>query len=576
MERLIASYTTGYDEDRFISSKLGIKKAQQINLPIDCSPTRIRLNLRNHASAGVSTNILLRIETDSGGVQPSGTLVNSLSKRVMQRFEDQDYAYRDFYFAPGVLNLSKNTDYWLVLQHENDLINDSVYAWAADTTSPGYTDGDSAAMEVFGTWIPDSSVDFQFEIYVDEPGIQTQKRFWHKIYDSGNKYITTWSDVMNEPSFSWQKNGGMGEMTINLARSVNDFGENEDVRLGNKVKTIIHDSDSSNGAQIFTGEISGYEPILNEDGSQYISVSVISTTSSLKNSLVKDGSATTVSYSSEDPSFMFKDLIDKYNGDITYTDQSIDGTGSTETYNFEYIDYYDALNSIVSISPAYWHWYIDGDNIIHFKKTDFNNIDHVLYIGKHIKKVEAQKKGIGALYNVVYFLGGGDPNLYIKTERTSSISEYGRREIKIKDERVTTLGTAQAKSNAFLDENDHPKLALTIKVIDNSIDGSRGYDIEKFKPGDVVQVLDPKRPTMTTNWYNNTGTIGNMVWDVSFWDFDITASIGQPMEIVQIDYDFNEATLTLAEKDFNIADKIAGIDKDLDIVRTSNIPSTPS
>lgn len=93
-----------------------------------------------------------------------------------------------------------------------------------------------------------------------------KKRFLYKVYDNTGVFVTTWNDVITEPSFSAEINGSFSELKVALARSVSSFGENKDVKYGNIVKVFVFDGDSGvAGVQIYSGMISSYEPII--DGS---------------------------------------------------------------------------------------------------------------------------------------------------------------------------------------------------------------------------------------------------------------------------------------------------------------------
>lgn len=102
------------------------------------------------------------------------------------------------------------------------------------------------------------------------------KRFLYKIYEGDGTFITTWGDVVSEPSFSVEMNGGMSEMSVRLARGVFNFGENIDVKYGNRVKLYVFDEESGqNGVCIYSGFISRYEPVI-EGRKETIEITVVS------------------------------------------------------------------------------------------------------------------------------------------------------------------------------------------------------------------------------------------------------------------------------------------------------------
>jgi len=103
------------------------------------------------------------------------------------------------------------------------------------------------------------------------------KQYFHKIYDKDGVYISTWGkDVTNAPNFKWKMNGGMGEQKIFLKRDVKDFGENVDVKMGNKIETWIQDGDQEIGKLVWTGVLNRYEPKIIANGDQIIDVRGIS------------------------------------------------------------------------------------------------------------------------------------------------------------------------------------------------------------------------------------------------------------------------------------------------------------
>ena len=85
---------------------------------------------------------------------------------------------------------------------------------------------------------------------------QDNKTFLYKVYDPDGSYLKTWNDVVNDPTFNWPMNGGLGEMTVRLARKYDAFGEEEDIDLRNEVRVYLRDSDSAT---------SGYENIVNQE-----------------------------------------------------------------------------------------------------------------------------------------------------------------------------------------------------------------------------------------------------------------------------------------------------------------------
>lgn len=389
-----------------------------------------------------------------------------------------------------------------------------------------------------------------------------QKYFMHKVYDSGRKFISSWAkDVSNVPEFTWTKSGGMGNMIIKLARSFSDFGDGYDVKIGNRIKTVIHDKDKKDGKQIYSGSITGYSPKFDENGVQYIEVEVTSNSTTLRDTLLKNGSNTTVSYSKQKTSAIIKDLVSKYNGVITTSDRYVQDSGDSVSYTFKFVDYLEAINTTSDLAASYWHWYIDGNDTLYFRRTNLDVVQHKLVMGEHVKQVDSMRRNSGSMYNVVYFVGGGDPPLYRKFTRPGSINEYGRHEYKMVDERVTLPETAQAMATKFLDENDHPIPTIEATIIDDSVDNTKGYDIESLSPGDSCQVINPSVGYEQSRLYSDDLRLGNFYLDISYLDFDPKYLLGQPMQIQSIEYRFYEAklVLSLSEQPATVVGELADI-----------------
>lgn len=102
------------------------------------------------------------------------------------------------------------------------------------------------------------------------------KKYLYKVYDNDGSFITTWNDVISEPEFSIEINGGFSEMTVKLARGVFNFGENSDVAYGNRIRVYCFDVDSGqNGVLIYSGFISRYVPVI-EGRKETIEITLVS------------------------------------------------------------------------------------------------------------------------------------------------------------------------------------------------------------------------------------------------------------------------------------------------------------
>lgn len=370
------------------------------------------------------------------------------------------------------------------------------------------------------------------------------KRYKYNIYDSTGAYITTWSDVVSEPSFSSSVNSGLSEMKVKLARLADDFGESDDVSFYNQVVVKCFDTDTNDGVIIFNGYISGYTPDLEDK--EFIEVVLLGYIQELSRvELLDNGSGintsptagnTTLLYEDQDPSNIFKDIIDKYNslpgvlGKINYTTESIDLTGvSIDEYTFKTVTIKDAIDKLIQLCPAGWYWYLDADNVIHLHEFA-STPDFTFYVGKDVKEIKPYKR-IENIKNVAYVIGAevAGVNLFRKYERSASISNYGRSVIFIEDGRLTDSATMQKFADASLGVDDEPEIRTQIVIVDNNNSDNFGKDIEAIIPGQVIKVLNFLSKKTYTLW-------GQAIWNVDKWGYDIANVTATNVNVVKVDY----------------------------------------
>lgn len=226
--------------------------------------------------------------------------------------------------------------------------------------------------------------------YGDEENVTTAilpppKQYFCKIFDINGYYIKSWSDASFD-GFTQNINGGLGQCNIKLARKFDDFGEGNDVKLGNEVQIWVSDKDSgSMGRKIYSGFISKYEPFL--DGiKEGVTITCLGYSAHLSHYPLMDSSSSyTKAFSSLDCSAIMKGLIDNYRlfypysggqktgfHRINYTESSTGSinmnTGNVISYTFANNTIYEAIEKIRQFAPANWWWYIGADNLLQFKE----------------------------------------------------------------------------------------------------------------------------------------------------------------------------------------------------------------
>jgi len=399
------------------------------------------------------------------------------------------------------------------------------------------------------------------------------KQFIHKIYDRDGTYVATLSRdiVTSVPSFTWKINSGIGQMNIKLALSFKEFNttyENIIIKLGYELRTFIKGLNDTETVRIYSGEITGYSQTIPENGKESVTVTCIGYTKQLTEQMLKEADeTTTIAFNSKDPSNILKGVVDRLTGSqICYDGGSIRNTGTLVSYTFQSVIAFTAVTKVLNMTPNYWFWYVDANNIIHLDRPD-EVVDHELFLGKEINSLEGEKS-IDELVNSVYFVGGGDPLLYNRYTDPGSISEWGIRNTKVVDLNVEEDATAQIIANKVLDQQNIPRSFVTIKVIDDDIDSRKGYDIESFYPGQLVQVNNPKVKSDQTLW--------DFTFDIDSWDYDFTSVFGLPMQILEINYDFYSVTLKLSLQLENVTKRIEDINRNLDQTQSLEVPTIPT
>ena len=398
------------------------------------------------------------------------------------------------------------------------------------------------------------------------------KRFAYKIYDAG-VYVTSWTDeVLNEPSFRNSINSGPGEIIIRLHRTYDNFGEDVDVKLNNRVDLYVYDREQPNGLPFYRGFISGYRPVL-EGNREYVEITCLSYVYELSSYMLRDNSGDTqLNYYSEDPADILKSVIDNYRldgGTINYTDTSIQQTNTTVTYTFNSNLVREAVDKVIELCPEGWFWYVDSSAIIHLEPRNAL-ADHIFTIGSHISSMETWRRAEDII-NRVYFTGGGTPPMYRVYSNSGSISSYGLHATHQVDGRVTVTTTADTMANHTLNSKKDPEIRTSITLLDtNGENQYQGYDIESIQPGDTCIILNIKGAVRALSLWDI------MVWDVDVWDQTLTTTAADVVQILTVEYTPDSMVIEASSRTPEIAKRIEDINRNLVQTQTVDVPATPT
>jgi len=398
------------------------------------------------------------------------------------------------------------------------------------------------------------------------------KRFIFKAYDATGGFISTISDVTDEPKFTSYINGGLGDLTFKLPRSVFQYEEGTVISQNNQIKIECFDKDAISGTTIYNGYISKYAPTL-KDGKQYINVTCLGYVSEMARFMAEDASGnTTLTYNSYDPTNILKDILDKFTaagGHADYTEASTIDTNTVVSYEFNTCMVKEVLDKIIELSPNGYYYFVDANNTVNFGSKDAT-ANHTFVLGKDVISIIPEKSGEN-MVNRVYFTGGdvSGTTLYKKYERTSSISTYGLHAEKYIDSRVTNETTADIIAASILDKGDTPETRTTLVIRDNNgFNDGRGYDIESIKPGDTCKVIGYS--DKSTNLWDIA------VWDADKWDYDISQVSSTVQQIMKVSYEPNKVTLEISSKLPDISHRIEDIKRNLTNMQTDSNPSAPT
>ncbi|HUX55114.1 MAG TPA: hypothetical protein VMV56_11915 [Williamwhitmania sp.] len=345
------------------------------------------------------------------------------------------------------------------------------------------------------------------------------KKYTYKVYKSNGNYITSWADASFD-GFKKTINGGLGECKIKLARQFDDFGENDDVKLNNKIEIICSDGDTpSTGMKIYSGFISNYTPYI-DGNSEGVEITLLGYVSKLGTSILKNstqielktdtaaGLTTGATASAAEARDVVTAIIDRYqteakNPIINYSTTSTEDSGNTFTYTFNAKKYNEALDICREYAPSNWWWYVGADNVLKFKPKP-NLADHKFVFGKHFKAIKVEKN-MENVVNRVLFSSGDNPDTQILKiySDTDSSDLYDDRWEVVTDNRVSVSETADNAGESTLAEKKNADVKTTIEILDNN-GNPNGYDIESINPGDTCKFLNLN--TITSQTFS-----GNMV-----------------------------------------------------------------
>jgi hypothetical protein len=336
------------------------------------------------------------------------------------------------------------------------------------------------------------------------------KKITIKSYTSAGVYIRDISDATFD-SFVKVINGGLGQLTLTLARSIDTFNVFSDVSVGNKIEVWISDENTTmTGVKVYSGFVEQQNPKV-EGEKDYVEIVCYSMASKLKNDILKIGSHTklytkdTVGLSLYDYDWtaaeiqdVVEAIMDNYNiaNPLMSIQYDVNGvstvqlTGNLMKFRFEALTYFEAIDRCREVAPQNWYWIVNSLDQIEFKPIS-NSADHTFVLSKDVKSLNASNSADGIKNILLLFCkyaDSGSSSIYKQYKDDASIALYGRRVEKMINNNFYDEDTMDNVGNSFINENKDLKIRLEIEIIDSS-ESDKGYDIESIDPGDTCKIV---------------------------------------------------------------------------------------
>lgn len=306
----------------------------------------------------------------------------------------------------------------------------------------------------------------------------------------------------------------------------------------------------NSGGESLEIKVLGHSRVLNDDYIDFLQYASFQPS--------KDASALRTYSPPEDPSQVFKDLVDVLNDQnprsrIYYTSESVDSTGFSIEYTFRDQEFANCFDKMRDLCPPSWHYFIEPDGLLRVRDPDTVTTHH-LRLNVEIMDFDYEYS-VMPLKNVIRVKGRQDEDksepdhvgniTHIEFDQ-ESINLYGRRVSLVRDAQIHDLDTAELYALGRLEELNQVEQRITCVVpaegdLQYTSGSLLGYNIESFKPGDYVMIYDPVSGASHTRW-------DRFLWNDGTWDSASTHVLPEPVPIKKIEYHGSTVTLELSER----------------------------
>jgi len=471
---------------------------------------------------------------------------------------------------------------------------DSILDFAGSLMVGGYLDEVAVYNYKFPNYLPI----LKYNIGIGSSSSSQNARIYKfqvvKVYDPSGNFIDV---IRDAPLLSCKENinAAADTVTITLPRRIDAFdgagqpGSLNTIVSGNVVQWWLYGAGlPSTGLLKFQGKIDEINPTLDESEAESVGVTV----TPFSQVLGDHGIGTTaVTFGTAGSSSTYVDtgailrslftgsyvdstgatvsVLDPvtsrpYGDPYTMDPASLVSTGQMIAFPFQNQKLISVSNVLLALSTATYFLRMNQDKTVLLGAVP-SDPTHTLLLGQHLSSIEYSMSNVPRK-NVIVVEGAGS----IKSTATGASadpSQLGPRVYYKSDNRITDQHTCDLMAAGILSILDRETVRAKIKVPDyrGSPQTGRGYDIETFKVGQTLKIVDARAPASSivgtgAKW--GTGVWGTdkwgapttqAIWGVSIWGQAIwSASLGsifnQVVTIVSVQYDYYSVTLELGAR----------------------------
>jgi hypothetical protein len=252
-----------------------------------------------------------------------------------------------------------------------------------------------------------------------------------------------------------------------------------------------------------------------------------------------------------------------YGYPYTMDPASLVSTGQFVQFSSQSQKLISIFNALLALSTSVY-FYRMNQNKTAFLGAVPSKPTHTLLLGQHISSIQYSESNVPRK-NVINIIGNG---VSAKATGTSADpGQLGPRVYYKSDNRITDQNTANNLAAGILSILDQETIRAKITVPDyrGSPQSGRGYDIETFKVGDTLKIVDARAPGTSSvgagsKWGKmvwgsgkwgapTTQTIwGGFLWGQALWSASVGSIFNTVVTIVSIQYDYFSVTLELGAR----------------------------